>query len=236
MHWYEFRISDYVTSTQHLDDMEDLAYRRMLDLYYREEGPLPADVKQIARLIRMRSHTESIENVLQEFFVLDADGFRNISADKQLEKIYKKSAAARKSAEARWQKKKEKECLDNANASKKDANALETQTESKPDELRQDSECNAKAMLPNNLTTQQPKYKKNMSPKGDSDVVEIFAYWRKTMDKNNSTSLSAKERKSHSCTAQRWLHGRRDQTSCSELLKNASQYGREPERHEVQRH
>jgi uncharacterized protein YdaU (DUF1376 family) len=132
MHYYQFNLGDYARDTQHLDDMEDLAYRRMLDLYYLKEKPLPRSKEQIARLIRMRSHTESIANVLQEFFVCEKDGYHNTGADKVLEKIYSKSFKAKKAAEKRWSKSND---LD-------DANAKQTQ-----------SKGNASGMLPN---TQYP--------------------------------------------------------------------------------
>lgn len=99
--------------------MEDLAYRRMLDLYYQRESPLPADVDQIARLIRMRSHCDSIKNVLDDFFTLTENGYQNDNADEALRKIYEKSDKARQSAQKRWKKNQEKskaKCERNANA------------------------------------------------------------------------------------------------------------------------
>ena len=53
MNYYPFNVGDYAAHTAHLDMLEDLAYRRMLDLYYRTEQALPSDWRQIARLIRM---------------------------------------------------------------------------------------------------------------------------------------------------------------------------------------
>jgi uncharacterized protein YdaU (DUF1376 family) len=109
--------------------MEDLAYRRMLDLFYLKEMPLPSSVQTIAKLIRMRTHTECIANVLQEFWTLTESGYVNGKAEDNLSAIYKKSDKARRSAEKRW----EKQRLKNANA------------------LNSDSEGNASAMLPINL-------------------------------------------------------------------------------------
>lgn len=129
MHYYEFNIGDYMRDTAHLDEMEDLAYRRMLDLYYLKESPLPKSIPEIAKLIRMRTHSESIANVLREYFTLTDDGYVNGKADKTLGKIYDKSEKAKKSAEKRW----ELQRLKNANA------------------LPTDSERNANGMLPNNL-------------------------------------------------------------------------------------
>ena len=109
MHYYQFNIADYANSTQHLEPMEDLAYRRMLDLYYSKEKALPLDLKEIARLIRMRTHTECIAVVLQDFFIKSKDGYVNITADESLKVIYTKSDKARAAANARWNKIKELE-------------------------------------------------------------------------------------------------------------------------------
>jgi len=117
MHYYQFNIGDYVSSTQHLDENEDLAYRRMLDIYYSKESPLPEDQKEIARLIRMRTHSECIAIVLREFFVLGKDGYHCKRADKEILTFQAKSNSARRSAEARWNKNKDLElCQRNANA------------------------------------------------------------------------------------------------------------------------
>lgn len=146
MHYFQFNIGDYARDTAHLTEMEDLAYRRMLDLYYRAEGPLPSSIDEIARLIRMRSHTASIAIVLQDFFVECADGYRNQRADQELRSIYEKSAKAKASANARWNKNKDLQ---------------------KPDAMRTHSEGNADDMLPithNTLPiTQDTEVKDHMS-------------------------------------------------------------------------
>lgn len=123
MHYYQFNIGDYVSSTQHLDESEDLAYRRMLDVYYSKELPLPESQDEIARLIRMRTHSESIAIVLREFFVLENDGYHCIRADKEISSFQAKSDKARKSAEARWNKNKD------LPKNSVDANALRTESE-----------------------------------------------------------------------------------------------------------
>jgi uncharacterized protein YdaU (DUF1376 family) len=125
MHYYRFNIGDYARDTQHLDEMEDLAYRRMLDMYYLKEQPLPRSIEKIARLIRMRSHTDCIANVLEEFFICKPDGYHNSGADDVLEDTYSRSEKARLAAEKRWNKNKE---LDNASA-------LPEQTDSSADAM-----------------------------------------------------------------------------------------------------
>ena len=85
--------------------MEDLAYRRMLDYIYLNECHLPDDISDIAKKINMRTHTDSIANVLREFFELSDDGYMNDRAEQEIAKYQEKSDKARKSANARWKKK-----------------------------------------------------------------------------------------------------------------------------------
>ena len=42
MNYYNFHIGDYARRTRHLSVIEDLFYRRLLDLYYTTEAPLVA--------------------------------------------------------------------------------------------------------------------------------------------------------------------------------------------------
>jgi uncharacterized protein YdaU (DUF1376 family) len=73
VNYYSFHIGDYTTNTAHLTHLEDLAYRRMLDLYYRTENPLGSNVHEIARMVRMSdAHIaggfDAVKTVLDEFF------------------------------------------------------------------------------------------------------------------------------------------------------------------------
>jgi uncharacterized protein YdaU (DUF1376 family) len=104
VHYYQFNIGDYHSHTAHLEPMEDLAYRRMIDYCYLNEIALPADIDEIARLVRMRSHTDCIANVLREFFVLGEDGYSQSRVTDDLNKYREKSAKAKKSADTRWHK------------------------------------------------------------------------------------------------------------------------------------
>ena len=96
MHYYKFNISDYKAHTEHLELLEDLAFRRMLDWMYLHEKPLPKTVEEIARFIRMRTHCDCIANVLQEFFTKTKDGFINERVGKELGNFQKKSQLAKK--------------------------------------------------------------------------------------------------------------------------------------------
>ena len=111
MHFFPFNIGDYGIATAHLDEMEDLAYRRLMDLYYSSEKPIPLDMNEVSRKIRMRTHSESIANVLSEFFVEEEDGFHSERIDVELFKFHEKSHKASKSAKERWKKAKQKQKL-----------------------------------------------------------------------------------------------------------------------------
>lgn len=117
MHYYRFNIGDYRSHTSHLDPIEDLAYRRLLDWCYLHERPLPDDIDQIARLISLRSHSDCIASVLREFFVLTPDGWWQSRIGEEIAVLGEKSKKASASARARWDKEKS------------DANALPADSE-----------------------------------------------------------------------------------------------------------
>ena len=94
MNYYPFHLGDYASHTGHLEPMEDLAYRRMLDAYYLRETPLPAPVPDVARLVRMRQHITEVEAVLNEFFLLTSEGWRHSRCDEEIAKMQDKQAAS----------------------------------------------------------------------------------------------------------------------------------------------
>ncbi len=85
MHYYNFNIRDYASYTRHLTEFEDIAYRRMLDYCYSKEVGLPPSVGEVASLIRMQSHIDSVEIVLREFFFQQPDGsWHNRRVDREI--------------------------------------------------------------------------------------------------------------------------------------------------------
>ena len=73
MHYYQFHIGDYRAATAHLSNEEDLAYRRLLDMYYDTESRIPGDTQWVSRRIRM-DH-ETVVTVLFDMFEQDENGF-----------------------------------------------------------------------------------------------------------------------------------------------------------------
>lgn len=100
MNYYPFHLGDYTSHTAHLEPLEDLAFRRMLDLYYMRESPLPADASEVARLIRMRQAAEQVQTVLAEFFTLTEVGWCHDRCDYEIERMRDKQAKAQASAAA----------------------------------------------------------------------------------------------------------------------------------------
>ena len=72
MHYYQFHIGDYRAATAHLTNEEDLAYRRLLDMYYDTEQPIPGATEWVARRIRVAE--EVVANVLEDMFEAQQDG------------------------------------------------------------------------------------------------------------------------------------------------------------------
>ena len=101
MHFYSFNIGDYMSHTVHLSLMEDLAYRRCLDIYYLHEKPLPEDATEVARLIRMPEHKPEVVQVLKEFFTHDVGtGYVHKRTDEEITKYQAKIQAASRAGKA----------------------------------------------------------------------------------------------------------------------------------------
>lgn len=122
MRFFTFHIGDWVSHTWHLSPLEKAAYLAMIIEEATHEKPLPYDVEKIATRINMRTHCDCIANVLREFYECiegEEKGYSNKRVRQEIEAAKEKSAKAKASAEARWNK-----------ASKKsNANALRAQSE-----------------------------------------------------------------------------------------------------------
>ena len=74
MHYYQFNIGDYRKDTQHLSPIEHYIYRQLIDSYYLDERPIPKETQPLLRRLSLGSeHEKDIQNILEDFFVFDAD-------------------------------------------------------------------------------------------------------------------------------------------------------------------
>jgi len=103
MHYYQFNIGDYASHTRYLTPMQDLIYRRLLDLYYLHEKPIPIETP--CTFIGLNDCSTDVQRVLNDYFILTEKGWINKRADEQIAEYKSKqksaSMAGKKSAEAR---------------------------------------------------------------------------------------------------------------------------------------
>jgi hypothetical protein len=78
--------------------MEDLAYRRLLDIYNLHEKPIKHH--DIARQIGMMEYEQDVLTVLNEFFLSTPDGFVSPRADKEIQHFHSKVEQASKAGKA----------------------------------------------------------------------------------------------------------------------------------------
>ncbi len=134
MNYYEHHIGDYAEATAHLTFIEDATYSRLIRKYYATEKPLPIEIKLVQRLINARTKEEknAVVSILNEFFTLSDDGWRQERCDHEIARFKDKQLKARRSAEGRWQSfpsdESQPESIPN-NTCVRNANAMRTQCE-----------------------------------------------------------------------------------------------------------
>ncbi len=82
MFHYPFHPGDYLLDTAHLTPEQDLAYRRLLDLYYTSEAPIPLETQRVAT--RLRLDNRVVSEVLEEFFLKGEKGWHQSRCDAEI--------------------------------------------------------------------------------------------------------------------------------------------------------
>lgn len=108
MNFYKHHLGDYAAATVHLTWDEDAALRRLLDCYYKREAPIPADIQAACRLARAttESQREAVKTVLEEFFDLCPDGWRNSRCDAEIRAATDQAATNKRIADEREAKRR----------------------------------------------------------------------------------------------------------------------------------
>lgn len=98
MNFYPFYIGDYSKDTMHLSWDEDMAYRRLMDVYYAREAPIPLDKQKVYRLVRATSEEQiaAVDAVLDEFFQQTPGGWINGVLDREIKAAYEERDQALK--------------------------------------------------------------------------------------------------------------------------------------------
>lgn len=150
MNHYPHHVGDYLKDTAHLSLLEHGCYRRMLDVYYTRERPLPADDGAVCRLVGAASKDEkrAVVVVLKEFFSMGDDGWHNKRADAEIAAYKDKAGKASASAKTRWSKSER-----NANAS---PNALRTHSEGNANQNQEPEPIKEKAQRADPPLAEQP--------------------------------------------------------------------------------
>jgi uncharacterized protein YdaU (DUF1376 family) len=129
MHYYIFNIADYRKDTSHLSTLEHGIYRQLLDWYYLDEKPIPKETQSVLRRLRLGSESDSLalQNVLNDFFVLRADGHHQVRCDVEI-KDYHHKAEVNKANGKRGGRPKKTQSVIFANPSESESKANETLT------------------------------------------------------------------------------------------------------------
>jgi len=215
MHYYQFNIGDYAKATRHLSNTEDLAYRRLIDLYYDKEQPLIKDVSKLSRLINMRENHEEIKTVLEDFFTETEEGYQQSRIDSEIANYHAKADAARANGKKGGRPRKAKvnpdetegkakktQSVNLANPDETEGKAKKTQSVNlaNPDETegkakKSESKANHKPITNNQEPLTSNQLEKPMPAKANP-AFDLFKYWCDVMGKNLSTSkLTAKRDK-----------------------------------------
>lgn len=202
MNYYAFHLGDYSSATAHLTWEEDLAYRRLMDAYYREESPLPLERRTVHRLVRAFTdqQREAVDSVLDEFFDETPDGWRHYRCDAEIDAVSGKREKASKSAKARWEK---------ANAmrseSERNANAMPPQCERMDSACeRIEIECERNAPNPNPNPNPNPS-KEHTVEKEKSETLKLADLVAEGVDKQHAKDwLAVRRAKKAPLTVTAW--------------------------------
>ena len=125
MIFYPHYIGDYMTATADLSNMEDLAYMRMLSMYYQHEKPLTLDKSRLFRSIKMFTSEEvdAANYVLERFFKKTESGYVNDRCETEISKLNDLSSKRSRAAKARWNDAKSSKSNASAYANAQDSDA-----------------------------------------------------------------------------------------------------------------
>ena len=162
-------------------------YHRALAWYYSNEKPLPKEREKIYRYLRATTKKlqTAVDNVLDDFFTEEADGFHQSRCDAEIAEYQSRQAkaveAGKASAEARRK----------SNGNKTD---VHQDSNDRSTTVEQDGNDRSTTVQPTNnhkpITNNQYKNKNIYA----DQIGEVFEFWKSTFGKNNQTILSDKRK------------------------------------------
>ena len=154
--YYRFFCGDYLRDTMHLGWLEDIAYRRLIDLYMSRGRPIANDRSYIMRAIRANEPEQqaATDAVLSEFFTLQIDGWHQQKCDLELSHIMLLKNEATKAAKTRWSRHREKTA--NQNKDMVYADAMRTQCIGNANQNQNQNQIKSTTTTPKKSRSRQP--------------------------------------------------------------------------------
>ena len=129
MHYYPHHIGDYKSATAHLTNEEDLAYRRLLEMYYDTESYIPLETQWVAR--RLRVGCEALESVLKDFFLRTEEGWKHARCDLVIREYHEMAEKNRRNGKLGGRPKSNKHGAENPVGSQSVPSGIPVETHSK---------------------------------------------------------------------------------------------------------
>jgi len=87
VNYYRRYVGDYLRDTARLSMLEHGAYNLLLDYYYADEKPLPADRDELYLMVRAMSSADrkAVDKVLRVYFTEEPDGYHQKRVDHEIE-------------------------------------------------------------------------------------------------------------------------------------------------------
>ena len=186
MNYFPFHIGDYKSATVHLSDLEDLAYRRLLDMYYDTEKPISLDTEWVGRRIRMDE--KYVVCVLNDFFVKSEKGFSHLRCNYEIREYNIKAERSRVNGAKGGRRKAPIHAEKNPAGSQQDAGANPEGTQSlanqEPRTINQEPK-DINTDIKKQSSKKKAKPEVIQKPEGLSDIV--WDAWVKHREKKNAS-------------------------------------------------
>lgn len=205
MFYYPHHINEYRSATTFLSNEEDLAYRRLLEMYYDTEQQIPLETQSVAR--RLRVGTEALESVLNDFFEPTETGWRNAKCDQVIREYHGMAEKNRRNGKLGGRPKANKQAVENPVGSQSDASGNPEQTHSKP---KQNQNQNQK--------------QNHVSPEGDKAPAALSVSELVTDGLTSETAaewVAHRKRKKASLTPKAWGQIRAEAEKAGWTIENA---------------
>lgn len=178
MNYYKRNLGDFARDTAHLSQGQIGAYDLMLDWYYANERPLPANKDDVYRIARGFSKEEkkATDKVLADFFTETPEGWVQKRADEELSRYAKQRDTNRETGKKGGRPKKETESEPNRNRI-----GFISETETEPNDNPNPESSN---------TEEKAKAKTPSAPAGADFKSELFARWKSLPDGGGGAFLN----------------------------------------------